>query len=94
MALSFTRKAGEGFWLEIDGIEPIHVKIEINKNDCGNNRAKIGVIAEQRVRIYRDEVYVRVLQERNKHQTSEKGIEPCPELLPFDNPPPRNSKNA
>ena len=91
MALVFTRRSNEGFWIEVDGIEPIHVILEVERR---KNRTRVIVTADQETtKVYRDEVYVRVLQERN-NQTSEKGTEPCLERLPLNNPLPRSSKNA
>lgn len=88
MALVFTRRSNEGFWIEIDGIEPIHVILDIER---GKNRARVIVSADPKTtRLYRDEIYV---QERS-NQTSEKGTEPCLEHLPPNNPLSRSSKNA
>ncbi len=79
--LAFTRKPNEGFWIEVDGIEPIHITIV----NIDRNRVKIGCVADREtVRIYRDEVFVQVLQDRNR--TSNDGAsEPCPKHL---SPPP------
>lgn len=79
MSLAFTRKPTEGFWLEIDGIEPIHVVVvHIDKN-----RVRLGVVADKKeVRVYRDEVYTRVLQERLNHPPV-KETDLCPAPLPL-----------
>jgi len=88
--LVITRRDNEGFWLEIEGIEPIHIVL---KPDSSKHRCKVAITADpDRVRVYRDEVYVRVLQERAT-PTSEKGTESCLERLPL-NPLPRNFKNV
>lgn len=87
--LVFTRKPMEGFWIEIDGVEPIHVVFP----SIGFNRAKVSISADKdQVRIYRDEVYTRVLQERLKEQTPVTEIGTCPALPPLPSVP--NSKTA
>lgn len=85
MPLSLTRKNNEGVWIEIEGIEPIHIVTLM-----GHNRVRLSITAdEENVKIYRDEVYVRVLQERLNHQTPEKETDRCPAL-----PPPPSSNNS
>lgn len=82
MPLALTRKNNEGIWIEIEGIEPINIVAIIEKH----GRVKLSITAdEETVKIYRDEVYVRVLQERLNHQTPEKETDRCPALPPLPN---------
>jgi len=59
--LVFTRKLGTKIFIEVDGLEsPIVVQLtKIDRGQC-----RIGIVADEEVRIYRDDIYPAVLQGR------------------------------
>lgn len=67
--LVLTRNLHEKLFIEVDGLDT-PIQIILCRVDRG--RSKIGIVAdEMKVKIYREEVYVNVLQERINLQKSE-----------------------